>query len=336
MYAEFYKLTALPFLLTPDSRFFFKSRVHAQAMAHLTYGLGQGEGFIIIVGDIGAGKTTLVQRLCATINTHDIVAARIVTTRLGVQDLLAMVAHAFGLTVERSSKAAVLKTLEAFLRRTFEAGRRALLIVDEAQNLSPLALEELRMLSNFQIGERSLFQTFLLGQPQFQQILARPGLEQLRQRVIASYFLGPMDREETGAYILHRLGMVGWQGDPEFTEAAIDAVFTATGGLPRRINTLCSRIMLYGFLTESHRFTADDVGRVIDDLDRETEGLTLPEPASTGTALAVRMPTRVAAIAERVEQRLTGLEERVDQHERTIRRAMTMAIEFLDRDRGAA
>src|SRR5258708_8074377 len=126
MYAEFYKLTALPFLLPPDSRFFFKSRVHAQAMAHLTYGLGQGEGFIIIVGDIGAGKTTLVQRLCASIDSKDIIAARIVTTRLGVQDLLAMVAHAFGLAVERGSKAAILRALEAFLRQTFEAGRRAL------------------------------------------------------------------------------------------------------------------------------------------------------------------------------------------------------------------
>ena len=157
MYTTFYKLRAEPFLLTPDERFYFESSVHSQAMAHLTYGLKRGEGFIVITGDVGAGKTTLVKRLIATIDPTKIIAAHVVTTMLSGHDLLRMVAAAFGLKDLPSDKSGILLKLQEFFDATHREGRRALLIVDEAQNLNEGALEELRMLSNFQVQNAAPF-----------------------------------------------------------------------------------------------------------------------------------------------------------------------------------
>ena len=269
MYTDFYKLRAEPFLLTPDHRFYFDSSVHSQAMAHLTYGLSCGEGFIVITGDVGAGKTTLVKRLCASIDRQRIVAAHVVTTRLDGADLLRMVAAAFGLKELPSDKSALLLRLQAFFESANKHRCRALLIVDEAQNLPMSALEELRMLSNFQVDNVAPFQTFLVGQPQFRSMLASADLEQLRQRVIASYHLGPMNREECGDYLIHRLRQVGWSADPSFDPTAVDAIYEHTAGIPRRINTLCSRLLLLGFLDELHHFSASEVSRITADLKAE-------------------------------------------------------------------
>ncbi|HWU55576.1 MAG TPA: XrtA/PEP-CTERM system-associated ATPase, partial [Rhizomicrobium sp.] len=279
MYTSFYKLRAEPFLLTPDERFYFESSVHSQAMAHLTYGLKRGEGFIVITGDVGAGKTTLVKRLIATIDPSKIVAAHVVTTALSGHDLLRMVAAAFGLKDLPTDKSGILLKLQEFFDATHREGRRALLIVDEAQNLSEGALEELRMLSNFQVQNSAPpFQSFLVGQPQFRRIIAHPDLEQLRQRVIASYHLGPLNSLESGNYVLHRLKQVGWTGDPSFPMSAIDAIHQHTGGIPRRINTLGNRLMILGYLDELHAFSADDVNRVAADLANENEALDAGTP----------------------------------------------------------
>ena len=250
MFTNFYNLRAEPFLLTPDERFYFESTVHSQAMAHLTYGLTRGEGFIVITGDVGAGKTTLVKRLIATIDPSRIIAAHVVTTLLSGHDLLRMVAAAFGLEDLPRDKSALLLRLQNFFDETYRQGRRALLIVDEAQNLSETALEELRMLSNFQVGNAAPFQSFLVGQPQFRRLIANKNLEQLRQRVIASYYLGPLSGQECGRYVMHRLNQVGWDGDPKFEPSSIAALFRHSGGIPRRINTLGSRLMILGFLDE--------------------------------------------------------------------------------------
>ena len=321
MFTKFYNLRAEPFLLTPDERFYFESSVHAQAMAHLTYGLTRGEGFIVITGDVGAGKTTLVKRLIATIDPKKIVAAHVVTTLLSGHDLLHMVAAAYGLENLPQDKSGLLLRLQAFFNETHQQGRRALLIVDEAQNLSETALEELRMLSNFQVDNAAPFQSFLVGQPQFRRVIASNSLEQLRQRVIASYHLGPLSSPECAQYLMHRLAQVGWTGDPKFEASAMGALYRHSGGIPRRINTLGSRLMILGFLDELHTFTAEDVNRVAADLANETNAETLAEtPLPTEQD---RMPAGVTA------ERLHNLEQRVTRQELFVRRVGTVVRQFV-------
>jgi putative secretion ATPase (PEP-CTERM system associated) len=323
MYTSFYKLRAEPFLLTPDERFYFESSVHSQAMAHLTYGLKRGEGFIVITGDVGAGKTTLVKRLIATIDPSKIVAAHVVTTALSGHDLLRMVAAAFGLKDLPSDKSGILLKLQEFFDATHREGRRALLIVDEAQNLSEGALEELRMLSNFQVQNSAPpFQSFLVGQPQFRRIIAHPDLEQLRQRVIASYHLGPLNSLESGNYVLHRLKQVGWTGDPSFPMSAIDAIHQHTGGIPRRINTLGNRLMILGYLDELHAFSADDVNRVAADLANENEAVDAGAPIHPANDHGLVSQHVVTA-------RLDDIEARLAKQEALSRRASAIIQQFL-------
>jgi putative secretion ATPase (PEP-CTERM system associated) len=321
MFTKFYNLRAEPFLLTPDERFYFESTVHSQAMAHLTYGLTRGEGFIIITGDVGAGKTTLVKRLIATIDANRIIAAHVVTTLLSGHDLLHMVAAAFGLENLPQDKSGLLLRLQNFFNETHQQGRRALLIVDEAQNLSETALEELRMLSNFQIDNAAPFQSFLVGQPQFRRVIAGKSLEQLRQRVIASYHLGPLSSLECGQYLTHRLGQVGWNGDPKFEPSAIGALYRHSGGIPRRINTLGSRLMILGFLDELHTFTAEDVNRVAADLANETSVETLSEAPLPSEG------DRSSSVA--TAERLHNLEQRISRQELFVRRVGTVVKQFV-------
>jgi len=271
MYESFYNLQGRPFQLTPDPRFYFSSRTHKKAMAYLTYGLNQGEGFIIVTGDIGTGKTTLVRHLFDTLDRNEYIAAMIVSTQLSAEDLLRSVVAAFGLDAQADDKGQLLSRLERYLREQFKMGRRALLVVDEAQNLSNAALEEMRMLSNFQDGDKALVQSFLVGQPEFRErIFAAPELEQLRQRVIATHHLEPMEREELADYIEHRLSLVGWDNDPCFTADAVEAIYAHSAGVPRRLNTLCSRVLLYGALEELHTVDGETIEAVIADMSSDT------------------------------------------------------------------
>jgi len=291
MYESFYNLTAKPFNLSPDPRFFFGSRGHKRAMSYLRYGINQGEGFIIITGDIGTGKTTLVRTLFAELSNENVVAAQLVTTQLEADDMLRMVAASYGLAHDRAPKATLLKNLEAFLMARAREGKRVLLVVDEAQNLPVRSLEELRMLSNFQVGEKALMQSFLLGQEEFRKTLQAEELEQLRQRVIASYHLSALDLEETKGYIEHRLRLVGWKQDPSFTPEAYEDIHRFSGGVPRRINMLCDRLLLYGFLEEAHEINRNTVKVVTDELLEEgsQHGVKTPprrseEPAPVDTS----------------------------------------------------
>ena len=274
MYESFYKLQARPFQLSPDPRFFYGSPGHKRAMSYLRYGLTQGEGFIVITGDIGTGKTMLVRTLFTDLAKENVVAAQLVTTQLEADDTLRMVAASFGLAHEGLEKATILKNLETFMIARAREGKRVLLLVDEAQNLPPRSLEELRMLSNFQLGGRVLFQSFLLGQAEFRNTLQAKGLEQLRQRVIAAYHLEPLDAAQTRAYIEHRLSTVGWKDDPKFSDEAFAAIYQHSGGIPRRINTMCDRLMLFGCLEELHEFGPDKIDTVIAELKNEGAGTT--------------------------------------------------------------
>ncbi len=267
MYDQFYGFTGRPFQLTPDPHYYFESLTHRKALSYLGYGLAQGEGFIVITGEVGAGKSTLVSHLMQTIDKARLTAATIVTSHLDGNDMVQMTAESYGIDTRGLDKAATLKAIENFLHAEARAGRRCLLVVDEAQNLAVDALEELRMLSNFQLGSSALLQIFLLGQPEFRDLVqSSPSLEQLRQRVIATHHLDAMDADEVEPYIMHRLQRAGWNGRPQLTEDAFDAIFDETGGVPRKINALMNRTLLMGAVEQIDTLDGALVHAVIADM----------------------------------------------------------------------
>ena len=252
MYEQFYGFSGRPFQLTPDPQFYFESTSHKKAMSYLGYGLSQAEGFIVITGEVGAGKSTLVAHLMERIDPAALTVAQVVTSALDGAEVVHIVAQAFGLAVEGQDKAGTLGAIERFLQDEARAGRRCLLVVDECQNLELTALEELRMLSNFQLGSHPLLQSLLLGQPEFRRTLAHhPGLEQLRQRIIASHHLEALDSGEVEHYVRHRLGHVGWNGRPQFEAGLLEALYRHTGGIPRRVNQVMNRLLLLAAIEES-------------------------------------------------------------------------------------
>ena len=291
MFNDFYGLTGRPFQLTPDPTFYFESLTHRKALSYLSYGLAQGEGFVVITGEVGAGKSTLVAHLMATIDPARLTAAQIVTSKLDGEELVHVVAQAFGLIVEGHDKASALGAIEAFLHDEARAGRRCLLVVDESQNLELEALEELRMLSNFQLGAHPLLQTLLLGQPEFRNtIQEHPQLEQLRQRVIAAHHLEAMELGEVQPYIEHRLKCVSWTGNPKFDQRVFTELFEASGGVPRRINPICNRLMMLGAIDQRNRIDGAMLSAVLEELELDGT-LQLKKPAP-------RAETLVAAVAE--------------------------------------
>ncbi len=271
MYESFYGLTNKPFQLNPDPTFYFGSKQHRRAKAYLDYGVSRNEGFIVITGEIGAGKTTLLRALIDGLHGSNVVVGHLVTTQLGAEDTLRMVGASFGFKVKDVPKSELLITLEAFLISQTTKGKRCLLIVDEAQNLTPRAVEELRMLSNFQFGNQALMQSFLVGQPEFREILQRPEMEQFRQRVAATCHIGPLDLDETQHYIEHRLKCAGSTGKPSFETAVFEAIFKASGGIPRRINSVCDRLLLAGFLANKVHLELTDVVEVVREFAQEAE-----------------------------------------------------------------
>jgi general secretion pathway protein A len=329
MYAKFYGLAVAPFQLTPDARFFFESTVHRQAMAYLVYGLHHAEGFIVITGEVGAGKTILVDNLLSTIDQTNFITAKISTTQLAGDDLLHLVAGGFGIAKEGLAKGPLLQRITDFVLAQHRNRRRVLLIVDEAQNLSFEALEELRMLSNIVIDKTLGLQSFLLGQPQFRAVLGSPRLEQLRQRVTAAYHLGPLSEAETRAYIEHRLRRADWRGDPQLTDDCFPLIYRHSGGVPRQINTLCSRLLLFGFLEEVHTLSADAVDKVANDLKEELAVVT----AERSNSHSAGEPNGSASTVSQVLQRVSALEESVDRHGRVIKRAIELAASYFQSER---
>jgi general secretion pathway protein A len=320
MYKEYYNLNAMPFQLTPDRQFFYASREHNRALSHLVYGLAQEEGFIVITGEIGAGKTMLVERLWAELDDRRFATLRILTTQLSGDDLLKMIGSGFGLPLDAGDKASQLLRTERLFAEKQAAGKRCLLVIDEAQNLALPALEELRMLSNFTVAGRAPFQCLLLGQPQFRQVLADPRLEQLQQRILASYHLGPLRDDDTREYVQHRLKTAGWANDPSFDADAFAAIHRHTGGIPRRINTLCSRLLLAGFLDETHHISGTMVDDIAEELHRDVAAKERP-PRQAGRRDKNR-PT--------IERRLAVIEKSVARHDRAIKRALELAVQLIE------
>lgn len=364
MYDDHYGLSGRPFQLTPDPKFWFGSATHKKAMAYLGYGLSQGEGFIVITGDIGAGKTTLVGHLMATIDRERLHAIRIVSTQIEADDLLRMVATGLDIDPTGLAKAQLLDRIERGLHAVARSGRRTLLIVDEAQALHTSALEELRMLSNFQAGAHALLQIFLLGQPEFRERLSGSDrLEQLRQRVIATHHLDPMGPEEVGPYIEHRLSLVGWAGTPRFTDDAIHSLYAGSDGVPRRLNQLAGRVMLFGAIEQRDVIDGAVVAAVIADLNGDTAkapvaptaeapapvaadpapvevdqpaplpilGPAVFEPAAPDAGHAAQLAEHAEAIADGAD-RITALEARIEEQEAALRRILTLLIDWIESD----
>lgn len=305
MYESYYGLTGRPFQLTPDPAFYFESISHRKALSYLGYGLAQGEGFIVITGEVGAGKSTLVAHLMASIDRARLTAAQIVTSRLEGNELLHLAARSFGLETGGMDKPGVLRTIEDFLLNEARAGRRCLLVVDEAQNLSVDAVEELRMLSNFQLGSQALLQIFLLGQPEFRDVLTHEKrLEQLRQRVIASHHLEAMEPQEIEAYVTHRLVRVGWAGRPAFANGCWTSLYQATGGIPRNVNQLLSRVLLMGAVDQRDVIDPALIHLVLADMGGEQiEAVTETDMAEPVAEMA--SPAVEAAAEPEVEPVLT-------------------------------
>jgi general secretion pathway protein A len=317
VFHKFYNLSGQPFLLTPDARFFYGSSEHSRAISHLVYGLAQQEGFIVVTGEVGSGKTTLTEQLWSQLDRNTYIIAKVVTTQVSGDELLRLIMSKFGLgETQGTDKATLLHRFEQMVGEQGKQGRRCLLVVDEVQNLSLAAMEELRMISNITVDGRASVQTILLGQPQFRPLLASKDWEQLRQRVLASYHLGPLSAAETRMYIEHRLRTVGWSDDPVWEDAAFAAIHKHTGGVPRRINTLCSRLLLLGALEETHIITGTMADETAEELDRDLgAGLEPMAPAPlTGEDRAdlvrrIEMLERHAFLQEQAFKRLLSLLE---------------------------
>ena len=272
MYESYYGFSERPFQLSPDPRFFFATNHHQRALSYLQYGLDQGEGFIVITGPIGTGKTTIARNLLANIADENIVAAQLVTTKLTPDELLELVASEFKIKVTGNSKADILKSIELFLINLHKQGKRALLLVDEAQNLPAETVEELRMLSNFQLDNKPLIQSFLLGQEELKAIISAPDMEQFRQRIIASAHLRPLNAEEVKNYINHRLAQANCNKDTLFSDEAFQLIFETTFGVPRKINIFVDRLLLFGFLEELNTIDCKAIREVAKEMSVELTG----------------------------------------------------------------
>lgn len=357
MYDDHYGLSGRPFQLTPDPRFWFDTATHRKAMAYLGYGLSQGEGFVVITGDPGVGKTTLMGHLLGEIDEERLNVIKIVSTQLRPEDLLQTVCAGLEIDANGASKSAMLAAIEHGLHAVARDGRRTLLIIDEAQALPAESLEELRMLSNFQAGGYALLQIFLLGQPEFRLTLHDGKLEQLRQRVIAMHHLAPMDADEVEPYLLHRLSCVGWRGKPRFTNDALAAIHRWSGGIPRRVNQLAGRVMLFGAIEQLDTFGAPELAAVIADLDNDApapaapvrndvliEPLELrdiapmamgtPTPSEPVEARPLRAETVVEApapVAEApLDHRIAELEKQLQEQDAALRRVLTLLVDWVE------
>jgi len=326
MYHSYYGFSAKPFQLSPDARFFFDSRAHHRAMAYLRYGLNQREGFIVITGGIGTGKTMLVRNLFAELPHDQLVAAQLVSTQVEADDILRLINAAFGLPHEDLAKASLLRNLEAFFRARQAEGKRVLIVVDEAQNLPPRTIEELRMLSNYQDEQgHALVQSFLLGQAELKDTLQRQEMEQVRQRIIAAYHLEPLAQDELRDYVLHRLGCVGWQGNPQLDEAVFEVLHQASGGVPRRVNTLGDRLLLYGAIEELTHIGREHAETVVAEVQDELGG----QPA--GAASAGREPADTldhAGRLLRLEGTLRDVQTSQRRHAKLLKKLMLLQMEL--------
>ena len=268
MYLTFYGLRENPFSVTSDPSFLFPSSTHTEALDHLSYGIEQRKGFLAITGEIGSGKTTLCRALLNRLDAKTKVAL-ILNSILPEKQLLEAIVEEFGVAVEKSTRGALIRRINEFLLKQLATGNNAVLIIDEAQNMRSSALETVRMLSNLETEKEKLLQIVLIGQPQLRDKLNSPDLLQLRQRIAVRFHIRALTRQEVAAYILHRLTVAGSPGGIVFEEAAVEAIYAYTGGIPRLINLLADRALLKGFVEETFTISLDHIRKCIDEVEGE-------------------------------------------------------------------
>lgn len=269
MYCEFFGFKERPFTITPNPRFIFLSKTHKEVFAHLLYGVRLHCGFIEITGEVGTGKTTALRTLLNQLENDSFRLALIFNPSLTALELLRSINAEFGIESTASTAVDLLHALNSFLLQENAAGRTVVLVIDEAQNLQPAVLEQIRMLSNLETETDKLIQIILVGQPELATMLARPELRQLNQRITVRYHLRPMDFDDTRAYILHRLAVAGSQGSVNFTPWAVRKIYRYSNGYPRLINILCDRSLLVAYTENSRKINLSMVNTAIQELQQQ-------------------------------------------------------------------
>jgi general secretion pathway protein A len=271
MYQSFYGFREKPFNITPDPRFLYLSPTHQEALQHLKYGVQERKGFIVLVGEVGCGKTTLCRRFLNELDPARFDTALILNPRITETQMLKAILTELGETKLGRSQNDLVAQINRVLLERIEKGRDIVLIIDEAQNLSFEVLEQIRLLSNLETDKQKLLQIVLMGQPEFKQVLAREELRQLRQRILVHYELRPLTRDDLAHYIQHRLALAGANGRPTFTKWALGSIHRNSGGIPRIVNNLCDKALLAAFIRESDEVTFWDARRAVADMKNLTD-----------------------------------------------------------------
>jgi len=266
MYCQFYGLKERPFNVTSDPAFFFLSKKHKEALSHLIYGVSQRKGIIVVTGEIGTGKTTLCRFFLNQLS-KDIKTAFILNPHFSDIQLLEAIVKDFGITSKNNSRLGFVWELNNFLLGESESGNNVVLIIDEAQNLKPHMLEQVRLLSNLETEKEKLLQIVLAGQPELNRRLNLYDLRQLRQRIMVRFHITPLEPDEIKDYINHRLNIAGSTGGLEFTDEAIETVSDFSCGTPRLINMICDRALLAGFVAETKQIDLNTIKRCIEELN---------------------------------------------------------------------
>ncbi len=269
MYHDFYGLTSDPFRLSPDHGFCLRHPSFSKAKAYMHFAIEQAEGFVMITGSPGTGKTTLIDDLLSDVDGHEVTTAKLVSSQLEAEDMLLLVAYNFGLNPSGAKKSTLLMELQGMFASMLADGKRPLLIIDEAQGLSLEALEELRLLTNLRIRGLPMLQIFLVGQDKLRDLVMDPRMEQVHQRMIATCHLEPLDFRQTTAYVMHRLKTVGWHGQPRIRAHIFPVLYRFSRGTPRRINLFMGRLLLHGWLEEKNILSDEDANTVYDELKIE-------------------------------------------------------------------
>ncbi len=301
MYASFFGFKCKPFQLTPDPEFLFMSRVHRRALTYLNYGVKDNYGFILLTGEIGTGKTTVIRALLKQI-PQDIKVARVTNTKVSSEQLISMINEDFGIDTKDKGKTRMLSDLTDFLIKQYAEGGRSVLIIDEAQNLTADLLEEVRLLSNLETDKTSLLQIILIGQPELNVTLSRPELEQLRQRIAINAYISHLNRGELENYIMHRLKVAGNADGIGFEEGAMDAIYEFSKGVPRLINIICDFMLLAAYADRKTYIETELVKEIIGDFANES-------PETRAASVNVQPPPE--PVNEKIQEALVSIQFRL-------------------------